>query len=570
MNETPSANGVKDPENRDVNSNENNCLLDQDTGLQGDHVILSSENLKELGATTTPRENTKDFVPADGGYGWLVCFASFWANGTLFGILNTFGIIYVELIEEFGKPGEDIAFKTSWIGALQISMTFFMSPVTSILVDRFGIRKISALGGILATAGMLSSSFVNQIEILYLTYGLLLGLGSSLVYTPSMVILGHYFRRHIGLVNGLVSFGSAVFTAVLSLTLRHLLDGIGLRWTMRVQSLVLATLLICALIWKPQFETKHTELDHYLSSNKSGKCNGFYKWLSKFLNFSIWKNRGYCIWVTGLPIAFIGYFIPFVHLPAHVQQILPGANAGILVMCLGGVSGFSRLFAGKIADMPRVNRIRMQQMSLLLMGIVCSCIPFAQSFGVLVVLVIMMGISDGCLICLLGPIAFDLLGPTGAAQGIGCLLGLMSIPMTAGPPLAGLAYDYMKTYTIAFYASGAPPIIGAIVLFLVPQKKKQDPALDLPAVTITETMAAMSMENLDKLDNEPYDVMYVPGRGHVKFADSEEYFMTRIRYPWRLQNPATQSYICSAPDLTNEVNGGATFKSEPMSLHRVV
>lgn len=122
-------------------------------------------------------------------------------------------------------------------------------------------------------------------------------------------------------------------------------------------------------------------------------------------------------------------------------------------MCLGGVSGFSRLFAGKIADMPRVNRIRMQQMSLLLMGIVCSCIPFAQSFGVLVVLVIMMGISDGCLICLLGPIAFDLLGPTGAAQGIGCLLGLMSIPMTAGPPLAGVSLSAKhKLYIGALFA----------------------------------------------------------------------------------------------------------------------
>lgn len=44
----------------------------------------------------------------------------------------------------------------------------------------------------------------------------------------------------------------------------------------------------------------------------------------------------------------------------------------------------------------------------------------------------------------------------------------------------GLAYDYMKTYTIAFYASGAPPIIGAIVLFLVPQKKK----VTMPTVAI--------------------------------------------------------------------------------------
>ena len=59
-----------------------------------------------------------------------------------------------------------------------------------------------------------------------------------------------------------------------------------------------------------------------------------------------------------------------------------------------------------------------------------------------------MGISDGCFICLLGPIAFDLLGPAGAAQGLGCMLGIASIPMTAGPPLAGKAFTPAACRTV--------------------------------------------------------------------------------------------------------------------------
>ena len=195
-------------------------------------------------------------------------------------------------------------------------MTFFMSPVASILVDRFGVRATSFVGALIAASGMLASSFVNQLEVLYLTYGLLLGVGSSLVYTPSMVILGHYFRKHMGIVNGLVSFGSAVFTAVLSISLKYCLQGIGLRWAMRMQSVVLATLMLCSFVWKPQFSIRHSELDHYLASTESvaNRCTGCYKWTSKFLNFSIWKNKGYIIWVIGLPVAFLGYFVPFVHL----------------------------------------------------------------------------------------------------------------------------------------------------------------------------------------------------------------------------------------------------------------
>ena len=60
-----------------------------------------------------------------------------------------------------------------------------------------------------------------------------------------------------------------------------------------------------------------------------------------------------------------------------------------------------------------------------------------------------------------GPIAFDLCGPRGAGQAIGalsqnwdslfllkicsgCLLALFSLPMTVGPPIAGLIYDKVR------------------------------------------------------------------------------------------------------------------------------
>ena len=54
----------------------------------------------------------EEFQPPDGGWGWVVCLASFWTNGTVFGILNTFGILYVKMIEEFDNGEPDMAFKT--------------------------------------------------------------------------------------------------------------------------------------------------------------------------------------------------------------------------------------------------------------------------------------------------------------------------------------------------------------------------------------------------------------------------------------------------------------------------
>lgn len=64
--------------------------------------------------------------------------------------------------------------------------------------------------------------------MLYATYGLLFGLGASLAYTPSLVILGHYFHRYMGLVNGLVSAGSSVFTMIMPYLIDLLLQNFGL------------------------------------------------------------------------------------------------------------------------------------------------------------------------------------------------------------------------------------------------------------------------------------------------------------------------------------------------------
>lgn len=47
---------------------------------------------------------------------------------------------------------------------------------------------------------------------MYVTYGIMFGAGTSLAYNPSLVILGHYFRHRLGLVNGIVTAGSSVFT----------------------------------------------------------------------------------------------------------------------------------------------------------------------------------------------------------------------------------------------------------------------------------------------------------------------------------------------------------------------
>ena len=53
-----------------------------------------------------------DFTAPDGGWGWVVCLTSMLCNGTVFSIMNTFGILYTFLLKEFAQGDSEISFKT--------------------------------------------------------------------------------------------------------------------------------------------------------------------------------------------------------------------------------------------------------------------------------------------------------------------------------------------------------------------------------------------------------------------------------------------------------------------------
>ena len=46
-------------------------------------------------------------------------------------------------------------------------------------------------GALLSTLGLvLSATYHDNISVLYLTYGIMFGSGASLIYTPSLAVLG--------------------------------------------------------------------------------------------------------------------------------------------------------------------------------------------------------------------------------------------------------------------------------------------------------------------------------------------------------------------------------------------
>eukprot|EP00092_Neocalanus_flemingeri_P032266 GFUD01035077.1.p1 GENE.GFUD01035077.1~~GFUD01035077.1.p1 ORF type:complete len:470 (+),score=60.91 GFUD01035077.1:250-1659(+) len=418
--------------------------------------------------------------PPDGGFwAWLVMGSCFLANGIVFGIINTFGILFVKLKADMEEAGvEDAATKCALVGSLTIGTTFFLSFLVGMLADKIGLRATSVLGGVLATLGMgLSTVGYKHIEALYVTYGLLFGAGASLVYTPSLTILGHYFKRRLGIVNGIVTSGSSIFTIGLSYTNQYILEHHGLLPCLQLLAGLSSLLILCGLTFVPVLQTDDGQCLENQEKSKTRKT------IEKLVYLENWKNKRYIIWTVAIPLAQFGYFVPYCHLPQFAKDIpldineqANGEKAAQLIMCLGISSGIGKLASGFIADLPAINRngnrIVLQQISFVSIGLCTMVLTAAQLFNtnvfeVLVLMCCILGLFDGVFITMIGPVAYDICGPKGAGQAIGFLLAMCSIPLTIGPPVAGFIYDKVGNYTAAFLLAGFPPLVGAGVMMVI-------------------------------------------------------------------------------------------------------
>ncbi|KAM6433772.1 monocarboxylate transporter 10 [Rhynochetos jubatus] len=402
--------------------------------------------------------------PPEGGWGWVVMLAAMWCNGAVFGIQNSCGVLFVSMLQIFGG-GEDnkqLAFKTAWVNSLSMGMVFFCSPIVSIFTDLFGCRKVAVIGAAVGLVGLLSSSFVSTIEPLYFTYGILFACGCSFAYQPSLVILGHYFKKRLGLVNGIVTAGSSLFTVSLPFLLRVLIDSVGLYNTLRVLCILMFVLFLAGFTYKPLVPSAKDE------GGKKGKFR--FPPEKKICNFSVFKVLSYQIWAFGIPAALFGYFVPYVHLMKHVKDRFgDSVPEEVLLLCLGITSGVGRLIFGRVADyIPGAKKVYLQVASFFFIGLMSMMIPLCHVFGGLIAVCLFMGLFDGCFICIMAPIAFELVGAQDVSQAIGFLLGLMSVPMTVGPPIAGLLRDHLGTYDVAFYLAGVPPLVGGAILCFIP------------------------------------------------------------------------------------------------------
>jgi MFS transporter, OFA family, oxalate/formate antiporter len=105
-----------------------------------------------------------------------------------------------------GKTGALLS-DVQWTITILIVLQTWLSPLQGFLVDRFGPKLLIAGGAILSGLGWVASSYATSLTELYLTYGLLCGVGTGIVYIGIIGLMVRWFPNNRGFATGVVAAG---------------------------------------------------------------------------------------------------------------------------------------------------------------------------------------------------------------------------------------------------------------------------------------------------------------------------------------------------------------------------
>ncbi|CAN8003264.1 unnamed protein product, partial [Ixodes hexagonus] len=183
--------------------------------------------------------------PPDGGWGWVVVFASFMINMIADGVAMSFGLLFIDLIEYFDE-GKG---KTAWVGSLFLSMPLLTGPIASSLTDRYGCRRVCIVGALMAASGFVASYFSTSLEFLFLTFSVS-GFGLALCYVASIVIVAYYFERRRSLATGLAVCGTGIGTFLFAPLTIYLLETFAWRGTLLILAGFFLNMVIFGLLMR--------------------------------------------------------------------------------------------------------------------------------------------------------------------------------------------------------------------------------------------------------------------------------------------------------------------------------
>ncbi|XP_041073162.1 monocarboxylate transporter 4-like [Carcharodon carcharias] len=393
----------------------------------------------------------------DGEWGWAILIGCFVITGFSYAFPKAVSVFFKELIKEFHIGYSD----TAWISSILLAMLYGTGPLCSVLVNRFGCRPVMMVGGLFASAGMILGSLCTSILQIYLTTGVITGLGLALNFQPSLIMLNRYFDKRRPLANGLSAAGSPVFLCCLSPLGQILSKVYGWRGGFLILGGLLLNCCACAALMRPLKPTRKEQ--EKIEEAKKAQVQK----KTKLLDFTVFKDRGFLIYTIAASIMVFGLFVPPVFIVNYAKDTgVPDTDAAFLLTILGFVDIFARPLCGILAGLKQVRPrcVYLFSFAMIFNGITDLGGSFAKDYGGLTVFCIFFGMSYGMVGALQFEVLMAIVGTQTFSSAIGLVLLVEAMAVLVGPPGAGKLFDATKNFKYVFYLAGSEVVLSALVL----------------------------------------------------------------------------------------------------------
>ncbi|SDS57644.1 Cyanate permease [Nocardioides scoriae] len=179
---------------------------------------------------------------------WWVALATLAALVAAAGFRSSTGALLEPLEAEFGWS------RTTTSGAVTLNLVVYglTAPFAAALMERFGLRRVAALGLLLVSVGSGLTLVMTESWQLWLLWGLPVGVGTgSMALVFGAVVANRWFVGQRGLVTGLFSAASSTGQLVFLPAIARLADGPGWRWAAGLVAVVALLLVpVVALVMR--------------------------------------------------------------------------------------------------------------------------------------------------------------------------------------------------------------------------------------------------------------------------------------------------------------------------------
>ncbi|XP_053320566.1 monocarboxylate transporter 2-like [Spea bombifrons] len=460
---------------------------------------------------------TLQHTPPDGEWGWVVVLGAFISIGFSYAFPKAITVFFKEIQEIFNTSYSEIA----WISSIMLAVMYAGGPISSILVNRYGSRPVVLAGGLLCSSGMIAASFCNSVLQLYICVGVIGGFGLAFNLQPSLTIIGKYFFKKRPIANGLAMAGSPVFLSTLAPLNQFLFNQFGWRGSFLILGGLLLNCCVAGSLMRPignQPPKKDVEKANISNEKKLTAWQN----INKYLDLSLFKHRGFLIYLSGNVIMFLGFFAPIVFLAPYAKHMgIDEYSAAFLLSILAFVDMVARPTMGMVANSKYV-RPRIQYFfcfAILYNGICHVLCPFANDYTGLVVYAVFFGFAFGMVSSVLFETLMDLVGAARFSSAVGLVTIVECCPVLLGPPMGGWLVDITGSYKYMYFVCGLIVIVSSIYLFIGNAINYRMLAKENMSRDGKDTMEK-SLETKEPLNN-PGNVDVTPKPSDVYTSDKE-------------------------------------------------